>query len=113
LSMAILDEGRRADTQNGGRTKLVLGTGRGGATPEIEVYRASRRKQRISRFTAGPVGYRGGLNVTGGDFATQSGEELAIAPADGITGPIPVQIWWAEFPLPTGLIEWTKLREFV
>src|SRR6185369_12102343 len=76
------------------------------------VYRASRRKQRLSLFTAGPANYHGGLNVAGGDFATQAGDEMAIAPADANEGPVPVEIWWAEFQLPSGLIEWTKLREF-
>ncbi len=115
LSIAVIDEGRRQETIDGRKTLLAVGTGRGGATPEVAVYRAGKRRQRVARFAAGPDGYTGGVNIVGGDFAAQEGEdgdELAVAPADPTTGPVTVIIHRRKLVSPSGQLTWGKVREF-
>jgi hypothetical protein len=113
LSMDILDEGRRGETVNGSTVLLAVGTGAGGDGPQVAVYRAARRRHRVSFFAAGPDGYTGGLNLTGGDFGNLYGDEIAVVPADPVAGAHTVVIWRKPFgPDPFGRIQWTKVREF-
>lgn len=110
LSLGVLRAGRREETQNGTRTLLVVGSGDGATKPEVTVHRANRRKQRLSRFLAGPNDYAGGVNVAGGDFSNANGEEIAVAPTDASGGTVWLYIYDA-FPQPQGPIDWEKRRE--
>jgi hypothetical protein len=113
LSMDTLDAGRRGETVNGSRTLLAVAAGPGGSGPQVAVYRAARRNRRVSFFNAGPDGYTGGLNLTAGDFGNLYDEEIAVAPADAVDGPIKIVIWRKPFGTdPFGRIQWTKVREF-
>ena len=113
LSLAVLNGGRREETQNGFKTMLAVGTGRGGAEPEVAVYRAARRRKQVSRFSAGPVAYAGGLNVAAGNFYVEAGDELALVPADATAGEVLLQVYWGAFPNPsTDRIGWAHVREF-
>ncbi len=110
LSLGVLQAGRREETQNGTKTRLIVGTGAGATKPEVTVYRANRRRQRVSRFVAGPAGYVGGVNVAGGDFSNANGEEIAVVPTAASGSTVWLYIYDA-FPQPQGLIDWEKRRE--
>lgn len=110
LSMALLDGGTRASAP---RMLLAVGSGKAGTSSSVAVFRATRRRQRVSLFAAGPVGYSGGLSVAGGNFSSGfEGFEIAAAPADATTGNIDVVIHGREFTDPFGRITWGKVRQF-
>jgi hypothetical protein len=115
LSLAILNGGRREETQNGAKTLLAIGSGTGGGEPRVEVYRANRRKRRISSFTAGPPAHAGGLNVAAGDFSGQiGGDELLVVPGATSATNVDAFVYQAQFEDPvTGAIDWTVVRQFV
>jgi hypothetical protein len=114
LSLAILNGGRREETQNGAKTLLAIGTGTAGNEPGVEVYRANRRKRRVSSFTAGPAGYEGGLNVAAGDFSSQiTGDELLVVPGTTSATNVDAFVYQAQFVDPiTGAVDWTVVRQF-
>lgn len=107
LSMAILDPGDRSVA---GNTLLAVAGGKGGGSPTVAVYKAIRRRLRVSQFTAGPDGYTGSLNVAGGNFAAQAGDEIAVVPADDITGTADVVLYRRTFTDPVGRITWSKVQ---
>lgn len=91
---------------------LAVGSGRGGGSPEVLVYRAGRRRARVSRFLGGPSGYSGGVNVAAGDLSGEEGEELAVAPADAAGSSSDVVIYRRQFTDPRGAVTWTTVRRF-
>lgn len=109
LSLALLEDLPGADIK---KVRLAVGEGVGGRSAMVSVYRAVRRRSRVSHFPAGPEGYSGGLNVTGGDFSSNSGEEIATVPAEDAGGPIEVSIFWNQFTDPFGFASWTFVRKF-
>lgn len=111
LSMAILEDGDGAD---GNKVLVAIGAGPGGASPDVAVYRAGRRRLRMSFFAAGQSGYAGGLNVASGDFSADSGEEIAAVAADDAGATTNVVLHARDIlPEPTRIV-WKKLigREF-
>jgi hypothetical protein len=112
LSMAVVNGGRREETQNGFKTLLAVGSGRGGSKPEIAVYRVNRRRHLVSRFAAGPVGYVGGINIAAGEFYIDAGDEIIAAPADATGGEVFVSTYEGKFVDPiTGRITWVPVRD--
>jgi len=91
---------------------LAVGSGRGAGSPEVVVYRAGRRRSRVSRFSAGPAGYGGGVNVAAGDLSSEDGDELAAAPADAAAGSTDVVIHRRQFTDPLGRSTWIQVRTF-
>jgi hypothetical protein len=113
LSLAIVNGGRREETQNGAKTLLAVGTGRNGGEPRVEVYRANRRKRRLSSFVAGPVGSSGGLNVAAGEFSSLiAGDELVVLPGETSATNVDAYVYQAQFIDPiTGAIDWTNAAQ--
>lgn len=109
LSMAILDDGGGAD---GNKVLVAVGAGVEGDAPNLVVYRAGRRRLRVSLvYPAGPAGYAGGLNVAAGDFSADSGEEIATAPADDAGATTQVLLHYRSFTDPRGGITLSPLQD--
>ncbi|MFN2375499.1 MAG: VCBS repeat-containing protein [Candidatus Binatia bacterium] len=112
LSMAFLDVGGRGAAAN---TLIAVGAGKGSGTPQVAVYRAARRRHRVSLFDAAPDGYSGGVNVASGSFSVEpghNGDELVSAPADAVAGgTINVKVHRRDTD-GFGRISWIKVREF-
>ncbi len=108
-SMALLDVSTRAGASG---TLLAVGSGPGGGAPNVAVYRAGRRPQPVSAFTGGPDGYAGGVSVATGDFSSQTGQELAVVPADAVAGATSIVVYRRAFTDPYGRITWSKVRDF-
>ncbi|HEY2773590.1 MAG TPA: FG-GAP-like repeat-containing protein [Candidatus Binatia bacterium] len=116
LSMALLDQSDRAGAAN---SLLAVGAGSGGGSSNVVVYRAQRRRRQVSQFPAfptvppGPMVYSGSVNVAGGNFsAANAGDEIAVAPADNVTGTIDIAVHRRQFVDPNGMISWQKIVEF-
>jgi hypothetical protein len=106
LSVAVIDDGA---TSSSDAMKLVIGGGAGAASPTVEVTRAGRRRGTVSRFDAefsGP--FDGGVNVAGGELATDAGEELAVVQAESETGTVELSIYSRADTDPFGRITWGR-----
>jgi len=109
LSVSMLDESARA---NAASMLIAVAAGKDGGTSNVAVYRATRRRLRVSLFAAELTGYSGSVNVAGGNFATQASDEIAVAPADDFTGTVDIAVHRRQFTDPVGRISWIKVREF-
>lgn len=103
-------------SQDPGTVTVALGGGPGSSGALIEVYRAGRRRSRLSRFVGGEVGYEGGLNVAAGRLDGTDddgvGEEIAAVEAEGDANGVHVTLWRKLVSDPLGRISWARLRSF-
>jgi hypothetical protein len=112
-SMAVLNA---TGSQDPGTATVVIGGGPGASGARLEVYRAGRRRSRLSRFVGGESGYVGGLNVAAGRLDGNDddgvGDEIAAVEADGDGDGVHVSLWRKLVADPLGRISWARLRAF-
>jgi len=106
LSVAVIDDGA---TSSSDAMKVVIGGGSGAPSPTVEVTRAGRRRGTVSRFEAEfSSPFDGGVNVAGGELATDVGEEIAVVQAESTTGTVELSVYSRADTDPFGRITWGR-----
>ncbi|HYC54792.1 MAG TPA: integrin alpha [Candidatus Binatia bacterium] len=117
LSLAVID-----DTISTGPDDMLLAVGSGpGGSNRVTVYRAGRRRSRVSSFAPVAQPYTGGVNVAAGNLFLDLGaedlledveDEIAAVPADASSGNIDVVVRQRSDVDEFGNAVWTQVRTF-